>query len=212
MLKQFQIQVHSLVGIHTMKTTISPTKIAITEAANKLFYAKGIRAVSVDAIAEKAGLTKKTLYYHFKSKDLLIEAYLQARAQPNLDAFKSWFEDANGSLPQRIEAIFSNLEVHASHPKWRGCGFLRTAGELAHLPGHPAIKAASNHKKNVEAWLTDILHDGGCDNPPLLARQVQMLIDGAFSIVLVHHDTTYVRDAGKAAAMLVSTNLPSLNH
>ena len=70
----------------------SPAKERIIDAANRLFYAEGIRAVSVDAIAEKAGLTKKTLYYHFKSKDDLIEAYLESRDQPNLALYQKWFE------------------------------------------------------------------------------------------------------------------------
>ena len=45
-----------------------PAREKIVEAANRLFYGEGIRAVSVDAIAEKAGVTKKTLYYHFKAR------------------------------------------------------------------------------------------------------------------------------------------------
>ena len=50
------------------------TRDRIVAAANRLFYREGIRAVSVDAVAEEAGLTKRSLYYHFKSKDELIEA------------------------------------------------------------------------------------------------------------------------------------------
>eukprot|EP01042_Synura_sphagnicola_P025991 gene25991-33453_t len=49
-----------------------PTRARIIEAASKLFYGEGIRAVSVDAVAEKAGVTKRTLYYHFESKDELV--------------------------------------------------------------------------------------------------------------------------------------------
>ena len=52
----------------------SPTRKRIIEAASKLFYGEGIRAVSVDAVAEKAGVTKRTLYYHFESKDELVAA------------------------------------------------------------------------------------------------------------------------------------------
>ena len=59
------------------------TQERIISAASRLFYSEGIRAVGVDAVAEKAGVTKKTLYYHFKSKDDLITAYLAARDQPN---------------------------------------------------------------------------------------------------------------------------------
>ncbi|MEP4196127.1 MAG: helix-turn-helix domain-containing protein, partial [Aliishimia sp.] len=64
-----------------------PAKDRILDAANRLFYSEGIRAVSVDAIAAKADLTKKTLYYHFKSKDDLVAAYLASRDQPNLTLF-----------------------------------------------------------------------------------------------------------------------------
>jgi AcrR family transcriptional regulator len=62
-----------------MARSSDPTRARILSAANNLFYAEGIRAVSVDAVAAKAGLTKKTLYYHFRSKDDLVAAYLAAR-------------------------------------------------------------------------------------------------------------------------------------
>ena len=63
-------------------------------AAAKLFYAEGIRAVSLDAVADKAGVTKRTFYYHFTSKDELVAATLEARDQPNLALFQRWFEAA----------------------------------------------------------------------------------------------------------------------
>jgi AcrR family transcriptional regulator len=112
---------------------------------------QGIRAVSVDAIAAKAGLTKRTLCYHFRSKDDLVAAYLAGRDQPNLVLFKKWF--ASGALPAKVEAIFRNLARSARHPKWKGCGFLRTSAELANMPGHPAIKIGAAHKKKFEDWL-----------------------------------------------------------
>jgi AcrR family transcriptional regulator len=67
-----------------MESTTETTRERIVSAAAKLFYGEGIRAVSVDAVAEKAGVTKRTLYYHFDSKDDLIAAYLEGRDQPNL--------------------------------------------------------------------------------------------------------------------------------
>ena len=60
------------------------TRAQIIQAADDLFYGAGIRSASVDAIAEKAGVTKRTLYYHFRSKDDLIAAYLAARDEPTL--------------------------------------------------------------------------------------------------------------------------------
>ena len=185
-----------------------PTRDRILDAANRLFYSEGVRSVSVDAVAEKAGLTKRTLYYHFKSKDELVTAYLESRDQPNLALFARWFNEAAGPLSNKVEAIFVNLGKSARHRKWKGCGFLRTAAELANMPGHPAVKIGAAHKKKFEAWLSDVIDAEGRDGAPLLARQIVLLMDGAFSIMLVHRDPAYIEAAGRAAAALVSQNDP----
>jgi AcrR family transcriptional regulator len=182
-----------------------PTRTRIIEAASKLFYGEGIRAVSVDAVAEKAGVTKRTLYYHFESKDELVAAYLEARDQPNLKLMAGWFDKAEGGLPQKIEAIFQNLARSARHPRWKGCGFLRTAAELANLPGHPAIRIGARHKAGFERWLAGACAEHGAVAPAELARQVVLLMDGAFSVMLVHRDPAYVEAAGRAAASLAAT-------
>ena len=180
------------------------TRERIVEAAGKLFYGDGIRAVSLDAVAEKAGVTKRTFYYHFRSKDDLVAAYLEARDQPNLALFQRWFAAAEGDLPARVEAIFQNLARSARHPKWKGCGFLRTSVELVNLPGHPAMVAGRAHKKRVEGWLGEMLEPAvGTDAAGLLAQQIILLMDGAFSVQLLHRDAGYIGVAGQAAASLV---------
>jgi AcrR family transcriptional regulator len=188
-----------------MTSTAKPTKDRIVAAANKLFYDEGIRGVSVDAVAEKAGVTKRTLYYHFKSKDDLIAAYLEGRDQPNLVLFKRWFDEAKGGLPVKVQAIFDNLARSARHPKWRGCGFLRTSAELANMPGHPAMKIGAAHKKKFEAWLQTEFETAKLSNAALLARQIALLLDGSFATVLLHRDAAYMEAAGLAANKLVST-------
>ncbi|CAN7690332.1 TetR/AcrR family transcriptional regulator [Aminobacter sp. LjRoot7] len=190
-----------------MKTAGKPTRQRIVDAASKLFYGEGIRAVSVDAVAEKAGLTKRTLYYHFQSKDELIAAYLDGRDQPNLALFQRWFEEAEGGIDQKIRAIFENLAKSARHPRWKGCGYLRTAAELADMPGHPAIKTGIAHKKRVEAWLASAFAAEGVRSPELLARQIILLLDGCFAIVLLNRDASYMETAGEAAATLVKAAL-----
>ena len=184
-----------------------PTKDRILDAANRLFYDEGIRAVSVDAIAAKAGITKKTLYYHFKSKDDLIEGYLISRDQPNLALFKKWFDEEEGELGEKVQAIFVNLAQSARHPKWKGCGFLRTAAELANMPGHPAMKVGSAHKRKFEDWLSEVFRESKVARPEELARHVVLLMDGAFSTVLVHHDPEYIESAGRAAKEIIANTL-----
>lgn len=191
--------------------TLPDTRTRIVDAASKLFYAEGIGRVSVDAVAEKAGLTKRTLYYHFRSKDDLVAAYLDARDQPNLKRMAEWFAAAEGGPDRKVEAIYANLAKVARHPKWKGCGFLRTAAELAAMPGHPAIRSGARHKLNFERWLTDELTKFDLRDPGELARELVLLMDGAFSITLIHRDPVYIEAAGRAAASLVRAREGSRN-
>ena len=180
------------------------TRQRIIAAASKLFYSEGIKSVSVDAVAAAAGVTKRTLYYHFDSKDDLIAAYLGGRDQPNLALFQRWFAESRGGLPARIEAIFKNLARSARHPKWKGCGFLRTSAELANMPGHPAIRIGAAHKKKFESWLRVTFEAEGIAQASRLARQILLLLDGSFAVVLLHRDPSYIETAGEAAASLTS--------
>ncbi len=190
-----------------MSSAPLPTRDRIVSAASALFYAEGIRAVSVDAVAEKAGVTKKTLYYHFASKDELVAAYLAGRDQPNLDTFARWYSTADGDVADRTAAIFSRLAKAARRSDWRGCGFLRTSAELANMPGHPAMVIGRAHKKKFEAWLASGFTDEGLAEPEALARQIVVLLDGAFSTMLLHRDAGYIEAAGHAAAALVGARL-----
>lgn len=187
-----------------MTRSAGATRERIVDAAGKLFYAEGIGAVSVDAVAAKAGVTKRTLYYHFRSKDELIAAYLAARDNPNLTLLRRWFDEAEGTVAAKVQALFLHLARSARHPKWKGCGFLRTAAELANAPGHPAVKLGSSHKKRVEAWLAEAFAAQGVRRPAARARQIVLLMDGAFSAVLLHRDATYIEEAGRAAATLLA--------
>ncbi len=181
-----------------------PTRDRIVSAASKLFYSEGIRAVSVDAVAEKAGVTKRTLYYHFASKDDLIAAYLDMRDQPNLALFKRWFSETEGDVADKVRGVFYALAKSARHPRWKGCGFLRTSAELANMPGHPAMKIGAAHKKRVEDWLNSVLEVAGFEGQArMLARQTILLLDGSFAVVLLHRDPSYMETAGEAAHALI---------
>ncbi len=175
-----------------MPKTEQPTRQRIVEAASRLFYAEGIGRVSVDAVAAQAGVTKRTLYYHFKSKDELVTAYLEERDQPNLVQMARWFEEAEGEIGARIEAIFIALADVARHPKWKGCGFQRTAAELAAMPGHPAVAVGSRHKTSFETWLAGRITEEGLAEGKELARRTVLLMEGAFALMLIHRNPDYM--------------------
>jgi AcrR family transcriptional regulator len=180
-----------------------PTRDRIVAAAATLFYGHGIRSVSVDDVAARANVTKRTLYYHFRSKDDLIAAYLTARDEPTVTIVTGWLDETPGSIADKFAAVFRHLARLGRHPKWRGCGFLRMASELVATPGHPALKAGAAHKKKVEAVFAARIEAAGVSDAAARARQIMVLFDGAFSSMLMHRDPAYAEAAGAAACALV---------
>jgi AcrR family transcriptional regulator len=184
------------------------TRLAILDAAGELFYGEGIQRASMDAIAERAGLTKRTLYHHFRSKDDLVAAYLTALDQPVRERYALWLGAVRGPMEDRLRHMFAALAGHAGNPRWKGCGFARAANELAGLPGHPGVAVAKAHRKRFEAWFAQELEADGLAEPARLARRLMLLIDGAIVQALLHHDPAYMREAGEAAAELVQNHRP----
>jgi AcrR family transcriptional regulator len=184
------------------------TRSQIVAAADELFYSRGLHAVSVDAIAEKAGVTKKTFYNHFKSKDDLIGCYLEARDRPTVDRFKAW-AGSEGSVADRMARFFSKLASASQGPHWNGCGFMRATAELTNMQGHPAITAARAHKARCEQWLLDMVTEEGHADAETIARALMVLIDGAVSQILIHRDAKYAISAGFAVRSLVSKAQPA---
>jgi AcrR family transcriptional regulator len=185
-----------------MPRSASTTRSRIVSAAYGLLYKEGFARVSMDAIAEAGGVTKRTLYYHFESKDALAAAVLDHQHLHALASIRQWGEMSAETPADFLAALFERLETWASEPRWLGSGFTRLTMELADLPGHPVRRAAHRHKSAVETWLTGELQRLGARDPEVLARQVMLLTEGCLSLVLIHGDTTYVPAAAQAAKQL----------
>jgi AcrR family transcriptional regulator len=179
------------------------TKRQILDAAYGLFYKEGYARTGVDEIAASAGITKRTLYYHFENKDALVAEVLDAQNELMLARIEGWALRSGGEPSEMVSAIFAEFAAWARQSRWRGSGFTRAAMEFAHLPGHPARKAARRHKTGVEHWLADRFTQQGLRSPELLARQIVLLLEGCHSLVLIHGDVSYVEAAADAARQLV---------
>jgi AcrR family transcriptional regulator len=182
----------------------SGTRDLIMQAAAELFYGEGILRSSMDAIAERAGVTKRTLYHHFRSKDDLVAAWLAALDDPVRQRYRGWLHATGGPIDARVEHMFNKLAVHASNPRWKGCGFSRAASELAGLPGHPGLEVARRHRAAFEAWFVEELAAEGIASAAAVGRRLMLLLDGAVVQAMIHHDTAYIVEAGAAAADLVA--------
>jgi AcrR family transcriptional regulator len=185
-----------------MARSSEPTRQRVLEAAYELFYRHGFSRVGVDQIAEQAGITKRTLYNHFESKDTLVAAVLDHQHLHALAQIQGWGVRSAENSSEFLASIFQELGKWASRPRWLGSGFTRLTMELADLPGHPARRAAHLHKTEVENWLAQELDTLGAEDPKELARQTMLLIEGCLSLILIHGDRSYAAAAKRAACEL----------
>lgn len=182
------------------------TRQRILDAAYAQFYRKGFARVGVDEIAAAAKVTKRTLYYHFESKDDLLAAVLEAQHALAAGTFRSWTDKLKGSAEQVVDALFAELSKWSAKPRWTGSGFTRLAMELADLPGHPARVGARTHKRLVEAHLADVIARAGVRAPQKMVCEIYILLEGATSLILIHGDRRYADAAADAAKRLLLTS------
>jgi AcrR family transcriptional regulator len=166
----------------------------ILEAANKLFYEQGIRAVGVDAVAAEAGVSKRTLYNYYPSKDALIAAYLTLR-------FKH-MAPSDAPAREQILGYFDRLEKMMSDSGFRGCPYVNAVAEISDRK-HAAIGIAVRFKEERVRWYKTLLDRMGVADPQGLAMQLQILVEGAIASALVRDDPSFGRSARAAAEVLL---------
>ena len=180
------------------------TRKKIMDAAYVLFRQRGFTRVNVDEIADAAGITKRTLYSHFDSKDSLLESVLEEQHDLAFEAFQTFGHLLEGTPEKIVRTFFAELSKWSRKPRWSGSGFTRLAMELADLPGHSARRIASRHKGQLEAHLADVLDRAGLSNAKTCARKIWILAEGAMALMLIHGDRSYSKSAEAAAITIVS--------
>ncbi|WP_176480005.1 TetR/AcrR family transcriptional regulator [Mesorhizobium sp. WSM3859] len=190
-----------------MPRSSDATRPVILQAAYKLFRRRGFFRVGMDEIADAAGVTKRTLYYHFDSKDALLTAVLASQHERTFADFQNYGIDLSGGPDALIDKLFEGLVRWSSKPRWAGSGFTRLAIELADLSGHPARSIASQHKALMEAHLETLLARADIPSPKARARELALLIEGAMVMLLIHGDASYCTAAAEAAKRLMGGGL-----
>jgi AcrR family transcriptional regulator len=148
----------------------------LIDTAADLFYRLGIGAVGVDLVSKAAGVSKRTLYQEFGSKDQLIAQCLDAKGA---DMIALWVpaEDDDAPPRRRILAVFERVSAWTAAEAFRGCPFVNTATELAD-PGHPARLVAREYKQRLRGYFAGQAARAGADSPERLAGQLIAFFDG----------------------------------
>ena len=181
---------------------MNPTGTAarILAAADRLFYRQGIRAVGVDTVAAEAGVSKRTLYNHYPSKDHLIAAYLTGRFRPP--------PPSDAPAREQLLGAYDRLERLIADDSFRGCPYVNAVTEIGD-PKHPAVAIAVQFKEERRLWYRALLERLGARDPDGLATQLQILFEGGLASALVRGDPALARSARAAAEVLLDAALPA---
>lgn len=172
----------------------------ILDAAERLFYSRGVQAVGIDTIVAEAGVGVKTLYAHFGSKDRLVEAYLRRRDQRWLYRLQVRIDQARGR--DQVLAVFDALGDWFAEPGFSGCAFINAAGELHTNPALRAI--VREHKQALRALLQRTARDAAVTDADTFADRLMLLVEGAIVTAHVEGDQLAAARARSAAATLLA--------
>lgn len=174
----------------------------IRQTARELFYRDGIRAVGVDEIVARAGVTKPSLYRSYRSKDELTVAVLLE----STETFWGYFDEAilahPGDPRGQLLAFFAGLAERTVQNDYRGCPLSNAAVEYPEK-GHIARAAAQDHKSEVRQRLRDKARELGAANPDGLGDALLLLLEGAYLTTQLFDTGRPSTEVGRAAAALI---------
>ncbi|MFE0256856.1 TetR/AcrR family transcriptional regulator [Streptomyces sp. NPDC059010] len=159
----------------TTEVKLSPRE-RLLEAAATLTYREGVN-IGVEALCKAAGVSKRSMYQLFHSKDELLAASLERRTSSYVAALLPSADDGR-SPRERILHVFEQVESQSREPGFYGCPFLAAQIELKDQ-SHPASQVAHGVKENLTAFFGAEAEQGGASDPGLLARQLSLVFDGA---------------------------------
>ncbi|MFJ7234774.1 TetR/AcrR family transcriptional regulator [Streptomyces tendae] len=171
------------------RVRMTPGARRVLEAAERLFYEHGIHAVGVDLIAAEAGVTKKTLYDRFGSKEQIVVEYLAGRDERWRDLLAGRLEAAGEGAAVRVEAVFEASRAWSARYGARGCSMINAHAEISD-PAHPAHPVIVGQKRWMLDLFTGLAREVDAAGADRLARTLMLLHEGA----LVAHGVGVVPD------------------
>lgn len=180
-----------------------PTKRnELVQKALEAFYQNGFNATGMDTLVKETGISKTSMYKHFRTKEDLILAVLRLRDEN----FRNWMyrrmEELANSPQGQLIAMFDALEEWFSEPGYKGCMFIKASSEFQDS-SHPIHKQSADHKRMLERHVTGLATDAGLPEPGKLARQLLLLKEGAIVTAHLGHTENAARDAKTAAVALL---------
>lgn len=175
-------------------------------AGQRLFCREGVHATGIARLLAEAGVSRKTLYERFGSKERLLQEVLIREGQ----VWRRWFADGlarvDGPPRTRLLAIFDLLEAWFAQPHFYGCAFINAVAE--HDKAAPPLhKLAISHREDTNALLLPLARLAGAPDPERLVEKLSLLMDGAIVTAMVTCDPSAAANARDAARDILTAEL-----
>ena len=169
------------------------TRERLLDSAYRIISEESLSQLSIDHVTERAGLSRRTFFLHFPSKDQLLADVLDYLRPAQAQTYRQWAEqlDPDFSVEDRIYALFRHAIEQSDDPGWKGCCFLRISAEFGDRMGHPVHVVVAEAHRDFERLLEAELGKGEYLAPALLARQLVVLFNGLLIMRLVHRTNSY---------------------
>jgi AcrR family transcriptional regulator len=187
-------------------TTSATPRERLLDAAGELFYRDGV-SIGVDALCKAAGVSKKSMYQLFRSKDELIAESLASRGPSYQTLLHPGSEDDRPAR-DRILTVFERQDQMVAEGNYLGCPYVSTAVELKN-PEHPGSVVARHFKQQLTDFFHRELVKAGAEDPGMLAIQLTMIFDGASARAVVRAQALGGIGVITAAALLDAAGVRS---
>jgi AcrR family transcriptional regulator len=161
------------------KTSKRPSaRERLLAASDELFYRDGVHSTGIDAVIEKAGVAKGSLYYIFGGKDELVAAYLRGRHETwrqRIEARQAGVDDPD----EKILAVYDAIAEYVSLPEFRGCPFDNAAAEAP--TGKCQGLANKEYRDWVRQYFLELAADTEVTDSKALADALILLYNGALA-------------------------------
>lgn len=181
-------------------------RVELLEKALQAFDRGGYHAVGMDRLVAETGVSKTSMYKHFRTKEELIEAVLRLRDEK----FRNWLirriEDLTNDPIGRLLAIFDALDEWFHEEGYRSCMFICASSEYMD-PTHPIHIVSAEHKRRLLTYVIGLAEQAGASHPGDLARQLMLLKEGAIVTAHLQGAKGVAENAKNAASVLIEASV-----
>lgn len=178
---------------------MSSKREKLIETAAELFAKNGYHATGIDTILAHAGVAKKTLYNHFRTKEELILAVLRQHDGEFRNYFMKNVEAIADKPKDRLLAIFDVAEAWFSQNNFYGCMFINAVGEYS-AEGTAIREVCKEFKRLMHSYMKSLAEQAGVKDAENLANELALLLEGSIVTAQVSEQRAKAAKTAKRVA------------